>query len=57
MTQAADAGTAEVLAVVRSHDSEPSVTEAAAVIARLVGADVREVTLAAGLSPERPHGR
>ena len=53
MTQAADAGTAEVLAVVRGKDTEPAVAESAAMIARLVGADVREVRLAAGLSPER----
>ena len=53
MTQAADAGTAEVLAVGRGHDAEPAVTETAAVIARLVGAEVRGVQLAAGLSPEQ----
>jgi hypothetical protein len=53
MTQAADTGTAEVLAVVRGHDTEPAVTKSAAVIARLIGADVREVRLAAGLSPEQ----
>jgi hypothetical protein len=53
MTQAADAGTAEVLAVVRNHNAYPAVTEAAAMIARLIGVGVREVRLAAGLSPER----
>ena len=57
MTQAADAGTAEVLAVGRGHDAEPAVTETAAVIARLVGAEVRGVQLAAGLSPEQAAGR
>jgi hypothetical protein len=53
MTQAADASTAEVLAVVRGKDTEPAVTESAAVIARLIGADVREVRLTARLSPEQ----
>jgi len=53
MTQAGDGGAAEVLAILRSHDAGPPVTETAAMIAQLVGAEVREIRLAADLSPQR----
>jgi hypothetical protein len=53
MAQAPDTGMKQVLAVVRNHNPEAAVAEAAAVIARLIHADVREVRLAADLSPER----
>jgi hypothetical protein len=53
MAQATDTGMKQVLAVVRNHNAEAAVTEAAAVIARLIHADVQGVRLAADLSPER----
>jgi len=50
------AGTAEVLAVV-GHGDEGPVTRTAEVIARLAGGQVRQLRLAADLSPGRAAGR
>jgi len=57
MTEAATAGPADVLAVIGPPDTAVPVAETAAVIARLTGGDVRELRLAAGLSPEHAAGR
>ena len=56
MTTMEAAGTAEVLAVV-GHGDEGPVTRTAEVIARLAGGQVRQLRLAADLSPGRAAGR
>ena len=56
MTTIEAAGTAEVLAVV-GHGDEGPVTRTAEVIARLAGGQVRQLRLAADLSPGRAAGR
>ncbi len=52
MTSIEPAGLTDVLAILGHDEAGPPVTETAAVIARLVGGEVRQVRLAAGLSPQ-----
>ena len=53
MTTIEPAGVAEVLAILGHGEPEPPVAQTAAVIARLDGGEVRQVRLAAGLSPQQ----
>ncbi len=53
MTTIECAGVAEVLAILSHGEPGPPVTETAAAIARLAGGEVRQVRLAAGLSPQQ----
>jgi hypothetical protein len=53
MTTIEPAGAAEVLAILGHGEAGPPVAETAAVIARLAGGEVRQVRLAAGLSPQQ----
>jgi hypothetical protein len=53
MTTVEPAGVTEVLAILHRDETGPAVTEAAAVIAELAGGQVRQVRLAAGLSPHQ----
>jgi hypothetical protein len=53
MTAMETAGPAEVLAVLEHRDAVTSVEGMAAVIARLVGGEVRQVRLSADLSPQQ----
>jgi len=53
MTKIRPAGAVEVLAILGHGEAGPPVTETAAVIARLAGGEVRQVRLAADLSPQQ----
>jgi universal stress protein family protein len=53
MTTIEPAGVTEVLAILGHSEPGPPVTETAAAIARLAGGEVRQVRLAAGLSPQQ----
>jgi len=53
MTTIEPAGVAEVLAILGHGGPEPPVAQTAALIARLVGGEVRQVRLAADLSPQQ----
>ena len=57
MTAMKTADPAEVLAVLEHRDAVTSVERMAAVIARLVGGEVRQVRLSADLSPQQAAGQ
>jgi hypothetical protein len=53
VTESENIGRTEVLTVLRGYDAEPPVSETAEVVARLVGAGIRKISLAGAHSPQR----
>lgn len=56
-SESEDIGRTEVLTVLRGHDAQPPVRETAEVVARLVHAGIRKISLAGGYSPQRAAGQ